>query len=75
MVTFLTEGKLKAASDGSTWKGKNAYGLCLGVEPDPKKWTSSGEVEGLPVAPDRSELCGVLALVKYVTLILVWQKE
>lgn len=62
----LEAGRLYAASDGSTWAERNAFGICLGSGTEPKRWYTANEVDGDPVASDRSELCGLLALVEYL---------
>ena len=69
IAEYMRKGELVAASDGSTWGSRNAFGLCLGVRPNPKLWGTANEVEGHPVASDRSELAGILALVEYLSLV------
>ena len=69
----MEDGLLHAASDGSTWADQNAFGLCLGIDGEPEHWRTANEVEGAPIAFDRSELCGLLAIVEYLNEIAEWK--
>ena len=72
IAEYMRTGVLVAASDGLTWGSRNAFGLCLGVSPEPRLWGTANEVEGHPVASDRSELAGILALVEYLSIVAEW---
>jgi len=72
IIYLLKAGQIQAACDGLTWQGWNAFEICLGVHPDPKRWTTSNEMPGLPIAPDSLELCRILATMEYLSLLAEW---